>query len=109
MIKQINHIGISTANLDRSIGFYRDLMGLELVLDESFGNNRIDTITNLKDAEGRVALFKIGDTELEIFEFSNPSAKRTYLNPLERNVVPRIGYAEEKLDLEHDITWGEAS
>ena len=75
MIKQVNHIGISTADLDRSIGFYRDLMGLELRLCRPFGNNDIDTITGLKDAKGRVALLKIGDTELEIFEFSNPAAK----------------------------------
>ena len=75
MIKQINHIGISTADLDRSLGFYRDLMGLELTVDTPFGNNSIDTITDLKDAKGRVVLLKLGDTELEIFEFSNPPAK----------------------------------
>jgi catechol 2,3-dioxygenase-like lactoylglutathione lyase family enzyme len=75
VIKQINHIGISTGNLDRSINFYRDLLGLELAVDEPFGNNRLDTITNLKNAEGRVAVLKLGDVDLEIFEFSNPVAK----------------------------------
>ena len=75
MITQINHIGISTADLNQSLGFYCDLMGLELRLDQPFGNNTIDSITDLKDAKGRVALLRLGDTELEIFEFLNPPAK----------------------------------
>ena len=75
MIIGINHIGISTPDFDRLLVFYCDLMGLELRLDQPFGNNIIDTITDLKDAKGRVALLRLGDTEIEIFEFSNPPAK----------------------------------
>jgi len=75
MITCINHIGLSTADLDKALHFYCGLMGLELILDQPFGNGSIDTITALEDARGRVALVKLGNTELEIFEFSNPPAK----------------------------------
>ena len=76
MISGINHIGISTANLDRSLSFYRDLIGMDLIItNNQFGSTKIDTITDLKNANGRVALLRIGETQLEIFEFSTPQGK----------------------------------
>lgn len=76
MIIRINHTGISTGNFDRSLHFYRDLVGMEVLVDTEFSGELYDRITALEDACGRVALLALGDAQIELFEFSSPSAKK---------------------------------
>jgi catechol 2,3-dioxygenase-like lactoylglutathione lyase family enzyme len=80
MIKGTNHVGISVADLDRSIKFYSDAFGMEVVaqiaFDEKTEEGRYERILGLKGAAGRVAVLKVGDTQLELFEFSNPVPRR---------------------------------
>lgn len=82
MIRSINHIGLSTANLDQALSFYKDLIGMELlIINNQFGNEKIETITGVKGADGRVALLKLGDVMLEIFEFTTPAVAPRDPNP----------------------------
>ena len=48
MIQGINHIGISTGDLDRSLAFYRDLIGMEVLGSAKFEG---EVFTNGKDGE----------------------------------------------------------
>jgi len=75
MIKGMNHIGVSVSNLDRSIEFYRDLLGMEVVAQQTFEGERYDTILALERARGKVALLKRGNMQIEMFEFLQPSPK----------------------------------
>jgi catechol 2,3-dioxygenase-like lactoylglutathione lyase family enzyme len=72
----LKHVGISVADLDRSIAFYRDLMGMEVVVDMKFDGELYETILGLPGSFGRVALLKSGNLELELFEFSRPVPSR---------------------------------
>jgi len=59
----------SVANLDRSVGFYRDAVGLELDSTPSLpsGSGReIGLLTNAPDAEIRTATFRIPGTEVRL-------------------------------------------
>jgi catechol 2,3-dioxygenase-like lactoylglutathione lyase family enzyme len=76
MIKGVNHIGLSVVNLDRAIVFYRDIIGMELVVRTSFSGEKYETILALQQVRGEVALMQRGDLRIELFEFSNPQAKR---------------------------------
>lgn len=75
MITGINHVAISTRDLDTSISFYRDLMGMDLVSSSAFEGELFDNIMGLKNARGRSAMLKIGHSQLELFEFAHPQAK----------------------------------
>ena len=75
MIKGLNHVGLSVANLDRQIAFYRDGLGLEVVEDETFGGPQYGTILSLPGATGRMVLLKGPTLQLELFEFSHPEPK----------------------------------
>lgn len=73
MIKGMNHVGLSVANLDRSIGFYRDLLGMEVVVASMvFEGPRYETILRLNGARGKVALLRAADMQIELFEFLHP-------------------------------------
>ena len=71
-IKAMNHVGISVADIDRSIAFYRDMLGMQVVVRTSFEGDQYATILRLKGASGRVALLRAAAMQIELFEFSCP-------------------------------------
>lgn len=75
MMQKMNHIGISVANLDRSLEFYRDLLGMEVVVQKTFAGELYETIMALEGSTGKVALLKAAEMQVELFEFTHPSPK----------------------------------
>ena len=75
MISGINHIAISTGDFERSLGFYRDLIGMEPLGDGPFEGTLYDNIMGLNKARGRAAMLRLGNSQLELFEFAYPSPK----------------------------------
>jgi catechol 2,3-dioxygenase-like lactoylglutathione lyase family enzyme len=75
VIKAINHVGISVANFDRALQFYRDVIGMETVVDKSFSGEMYEAILGLKGARGRVAALRLGEQYIELFEFLQPQPK----------------------------------
>src|ERR687891_1428224 len=59
MLRQIDHIGIAVNNLDETVAFYRQVMGLEVSATEVFNGMKI-------------AFLRIGDSELELLEDLTP-------------------------------------
>lgn len=59
MLQQIDHIGIAVKNLDETVAFYRQVMGLEVSATEVFNSMKI-------------AFLRIGDSELELLEDLTP-------------------------------------
>jgi glyoxylase I family protein len=79
LIQALGHIALSVANLDRSIAFYRDLLGMELIGREAFGSALYDRILRLENAKGEVALLRSETFQLEIFQFTSPTPERSVL------------------------------
>lgn len=75
MIRGLNHIGISVSNLERSIGFYVEMFGMQVTVERRFGEEAYDRIMALKDAVGRVALLTGHHMQIELFEFISPQPK----------------------------------
>jgi methylmalonyl-CoA/ethylmalonyl-CoA epimerase len=59
MLQQIDHIGIAVKNLDETVAFYRQVMGLEVSSSEVFNGMK-------------VAFLRIGNSELELLEDLTP-------------------------------------
>lgn len=81
MIRGIHHTSISTQDFERLVAFYRDVVGLELVA--SYGWDRtspdaenLDKIVGLKGSSTESALFRTGNTHLEIFRYVTPVGKQ---------------------------------
>ena len=74
MIKSFNHVGLSVADLDRSIAFYTEVMGLErLGGDIPFEGEQFERVMALKGVRGRIGVVRKGDLQLELFEFAHPA------------------------------------
>ncbi|GAB6106773.1 methylmalonyl-CoA epimerase [Fusibacter bizertensis] len=54
---KVDHIGIAVKDLEASISFYRDILGLEMAGSEVVEEQKV-----------KVAFFPVGDTEVELLE-----------------------------------------
>ena len=69
----MNHVGISVADVERSIAFYRDMLGMEpLVEIFPFGGPLFEQVMGLDNAQGRMCVVRGGTVQLELFEFTHP-------------------------------------
>jgi glyoxylase I family protein len=80
MIRGIHHTSISTQDFDRLVAFYGDVVGLELVASYNWDPSSpdaesLDKIVGLKRSATRSALFRAGNTHLEIFQYLTPVGK----------------------------------
>jgi catechol 2,3-dioxygenase-like lactoylglutathione lyase family enzyme len=77
MIQGVDHSCFTVSNLDRSIAFYRDVLGLELVLterSEASGDDRSETLGVAKSRLS-LAIFRVGDAQLELIEYLTPKGR----------------------------------
>ncbi|NLT50516.1 MAG: methylmalonyl-CoA epimerase [Ignavibacteria bacterium] len=60
-LTHIEHIGIAVSNLEASIKFYEEALGLKCY-----------AIEEVKDQKVRTAFFKVGQTKIELLESTDP-------------------------------------
>ena len=74
MIQGIHHVAISSADVERSLAFYRDLLGFEVVFEQSWppGTEIADAITGLDGCSARQLMLRKGTAYLELFQYHAP-------------------------------------
>lgn len=72
MINALEHVAISVGNMDRSLAFYRDFLGMKVIMDLNITDDRIGRVIGIPDAKCRIVHLKLGRTILEIFCYTNP-------------------------------------
>jgi catechol 2,3-dioxygenase-like lactoylglutathione lyase family enzyme len=74
----LHHTGLTVADLDRSLEFYRDLLGFEVVLEQEKEGGYLGAIVGRPDAHVRMAHVKLpgGDHRLELFQYLRPQGRR---------------------------------
>ena len=83
-VKKVNHTGISVSDMEKSLSFYQDLLGLVLIFDSDVAaNNRLSKVVGMDDAAGRVCWLRAGDTMIELWQWNQPSGR-----PLPEDYVP---------------------
>jgi methylmalonyl-CoA/ethylmalonyl-CoA epimerase len=90
MIQNINHIGIAVQKLDDHIPFYRDVLKLTFT-----------GIEEVPDQKVRVAMFKVGEVNLELLEPTSPDSPIAAY--LEKKGEGIHHLALETDDIEHQI------
>ena len=76
----MHHVGISVGDLDRSIQFYRTMLGMELVYSAPFGGADYEQVMALENVRGRMCVLCNGSVQLELFEFAHPQPARKDAN-----------------------------
>lgn len=74
----LRHVGIVTSNLNRSIKFYRDILGFKIIkkMDETGSN--LSKVMGLKNVKVTTVKMKPqqGDSMVELLYWNNPKSKK---------------------------------
>lgn len=77
MIHGIDHTALSVPDMDKALDFYSGVLGFEVLMNFAWpsGAKPLDDLVGLPDSASKVAMLKLGDTKLEIFQYQNPQGK----------------------------------
>ena len=80
-----DHTGITVSNLERSLAFWRDVLGFEFSHSAHQTGDRVEQITGVKDAELKLAVLKTPTGhKIELLEYFAPTDRsRVELRPCE--------------------------
>ena len=72
MIRSLGHAGLGVSDMERSLRFYRDLLGMEVIMDLDISDDRIARVIGIEGATCRIIHLKLGDAVLELFKYHAP-------------------------------------
>ena len=75
VFQRIEHTALSVADLERSVAFYRDLIGMEVVMEVDFSDEKLGIVNGLAGCKARVVHLRLGESVLELFEYSRPKGR----------------------------------
>jgi len=85
-VERVHHTGFTVSSLDRSVAFYRDLLGCEVMATQEKERGYLAAIVGYPDAHVRMAHLRVpgGEHVIELFEYLAPEGNKADVAP--RNV-----------------------
>jgi catechol 2,3-dioxygenase-like lactoylglutathione lyase family enzyme len=76
-ITNVHHGGIIVSDMEKSLSFYRDLLGCEMISKDIVSGENIDKIVGLKNARMEIVNLRVGQSDdvLELLHYFNPPSK----------------------------------
>jgi lactoylglutathione lyase len=93
------HTGFTVRDLDRSLSFYRDVLGMEVVFEQEKQGGYLAAIVGYPDAHVRMAhlVFPGGGHRIELFQYLDPLPRGDAAEP--RNVgITHVCLSVEDID-----------
>jgi catechol 2,3-dioxygenase-like lactoylglutathione lyase family enzyme len=76
-VSRIDHVGITVFDVDRSLVFYRDLLGLRVISDSTVTGPEVAELLGLDSAQLRIADLDSGDGRVvELIQYVEPRGRR---------------------------------
>ena len=95
---RLDHVSVTTSDLDRSVAFYRDVVGLPLVDRGVIDGDELATLVRRPGARARWAELALGGGQvLELLEYLSPDDDAVDQRPW-RAGATHIGLAVERLE-----------
>jgi len=105
MIKGFHHAAISTPDLERCIDFYTRVIGGEVAWTFGWpaGSEEADEVTGVQNSAADAAMLRIGDTFLEVFQFTSPAQQaRTDERPVHLHGITHICLEVTDINAEYE-------
>jgi catechol 2,3-dioxygenase-like lactoylglutathione lyase family enzyme len=80
---RIHHTGFTVSDLDRSVAFYRDLLGCEVIAEQEKQGGYLAAIVGYPDAHVRMAHLRLPGSEhvVELFQYLAPDGSAADVEP----------------------------
>lgn len=96
MVNGIIHVGITVTDMDRSVRFYRDILGLKFIGELLMEGPETDRLFNRENCRARVAYLNGGDTlsspPVELIQFLDTPAEKN-VSRLEKTSISEICFS----------------
>ena len=74
-ILRLTHIGICVSDLERSLRFYRDLLGFKYISELEVAGEPSDTLLELRDVKLRAVYLERDGTRIELLHYTSPGSE----------------------------------
>ncbi len=95
MIRRYQHVGISVTNLDRSVAWYQEMLGFELMGSAEASGPEVSQALAVDNSRLKLATLARGDCVLELIEYVSPQGARRAPRP------PDVGCTHMALDVDN--------
>jgi catechol 2,3-dioxygenase-like lactoylglutathione lyase family enzyme len=76
-ITRIDHVGITVSDVDRALGFYRDVLGLRVIAHSTVTESEVAELLGLDSVQLRIADLDSGDGRIvELIQYVQPEGRR---------------------------------
>ena len=69
-LKGVSHVSINVSDMERSVAFYRDVLGWDQLFDDHMAGESFEAITGVPGAAGQACGGRIGDLRVELMCFN---------------------------------------
>jgi catechol 2,3-dioxygenase-like lactoylglutathione lyase family enzyme len=71
MVKSMNHVGLGVVNLEESVKFYTEVLGMEIDYKAHHEGKPISNVVGVENAILNVCVVKKGSCKIELIEYGN--------------------------------------
>lgn len=96
-----HHVGITVADLERAVEFYRDTLGFPVASEFSVSGDAFSTAVGVEDATGRFAHLDAGGVRVELVEYE-PEGEATSESSVNRPGAIHLGFSVDDVDSLYD-------
>ena len=99
-VEWLHHTGFNVSNMDQSLEFYRDMLGLEVTRDFVFEGETLDKLSGIPRAKAHLVFLGNGDGRhfLELVEWLNPTGEPADHTPMNNGGVSHLGLQIDDAD-----------
>lgn len=98
-IQEVGHVNIVVSNIERSISFYRDILGLELIFEKEVCSDSFSRGVGLKNVKAKIVMLKLKgeNTLIELIQYYQPVGEK--ITTMQPNTLPYFHVAFKVKDL----------
>jgi len=98
MIQGLNHVGLGVENLERSVQFYTEIMGMEIDYRAYHEGKAISDVVGVENAILDICVVKKGPCEIELIEYKNRAPTPEDYKPQNEPGLIHISFAVSSVD-----------
>jgi len=95
---RLTHIGICVSNIERSMRYYRDLLGFEYEHELSVEGEPSDTLLRLRGVNLRAVYLVRDGVRIELLYFASPPAPAARTRPMNEHGLTHLSFRVADLD-----------
>ena len=73
--KAVQHVGIPVSNIERSLAWYKEMLGLEPEFVMESSGEPLSTAVNVPNADLKFGFLRVGNTIVELLEYRSPRGR----------------------------------